>query len=295
MARIAGVNIPTNKRVVIALQYIHGIGSSKAHEITEKVGIPAERRVNQLTDQEVLQIRETIDRDYMVEGDLRREVTGFSGPLSLKQFKGGQSNPTYLLSADSGRYVLRAKPPGEHACVVCMGTACYINGATKLLDRIAEACGLIASGVRGARHVEIPEAELPALPGVVVAGLQAAEACDVTGPVAPVGGLDDRLVVQHQLVLEDGAVEGGLELEAGRRLLLPGWSRVESSFELRRGRTEVHFLPDESIFTNVDFHYDVLAKRLQKRRHAEGHQPIDTQGGDAAAQLRVAARAVTVP
>ena len=75
MARIAGVNIPTNKRVVIALQYIHGIGSSKAQEITEKVGIAAERRVNQLTDQEVLQIRETIDRDYMVEGDLRRDVS----------------------------------------------------------------------------------------------------------------------------------------------------------------------------------------------------------------------------
>src|SRR3954451_14162018 len=75
MARIAGVNIPPNKRVVIALQYIHGIGSKKAQEITEKVGIPAERRVNQLTDAEVLQIRETIDRDYMVEGDLRREVS----------------------------------------------------------------------------------------------------------------------------------------------------------------------------------------------------------------------------
>ena len=74
MARIAGVNIPTNKRVVIALQYIHGIGPKKAQEITEKVGIPVERRVNQLTDHEVLQIRETIDRDYMVEGDLRREV-----------------------------------------------------------------------------------------------------------------------------------------------------------------------------------------------------------------------------
>jgi small subunit ribosomal protein S13 len=74
VARIAGANIPTNKRVVIALQYIHGIGPKKAEEITEKVGIPAERRVNQLTDQEVLQIRETIDRDYMVEGDLRREV-----------------------------------------------------------------------------------------------------------------------------------------------------------------------------------------------------------------------------
>ena len=74
MARIAGVNIPTNKRVVVALQYIHGIGAKKAQEITEKVGIPAERRVNQLTDQEVLQIRETIDRDYMVEGDLRRDT-----------------------------------------------------------------------------------------------------------------------------------------------------------------------------------------------------------------------------
>jgi small subunit ribosomal protein S13 len=74
VARIAGVNIPTNKRVVIALQYIHGIGVKKAQEIADKVGIPPERRVNQLTDQEVLHIRETIDRDYMVEGDLRREV-----------------------------------------------------------------------------------------------------------------------------------------------------------------------------------------------------------------------------
>ncbi len=75
MARIAGVNIPTNKRVIIALQYIHGIGPKFAKEITEKVGIPAERRVSQLTDAEVLQIRETIDRDYQVEGDLRREVS----------------------------------------------------------------------------------------------------------------------------------------------------------------------------------------------------------------------------
>lgn len=74
MARIAGVNIPTGKRVVIALQYIHGIGPKFAKEICGKVNIPAERRVNQLTDAEVLQIRETIDRDYLVEGDLRREV-----------------------------------------------------------------------------------------------------------------------------------------------------------------------------------------------------------------------------
>jgi small subunit ribosomal protein S13 len=74
VARIAGVNIPTNKRVIIALQYIHGIGPQKANEIMGKVGIPQERRVSQLTDQEVLQIREVIDRDYIVEGDLRREV-----------------------------------------------------------------------------------------------------------------------------------------------------------------------------------------------------------------------------
>ena len=73
MARIAGVNIPTNKRVVIALQYIHGIGPKFAAEIVAKANIPAERRVHQLTDAEVLMIRETIDRDYQVEGDLRRE------------------------------------------------------------------------------------------------------------------------------------------------------------------------------------------------------------------------------
>ena len=74
MARIAGVNIPTNKRVLIALQYIHGIGGKTAQDIMTKVNLPPERRVSQLTDAEVLQIREIIDRDYMVEGDLRREV-----------------------------------------------------------------------------------------------------------------------------------------------------------------------------------------------------------------------------
>ena len=74
MARIAGVNLPTSKRIVIALQYIYGIGGAKAHEILDKVSIPELRRVSQLTDQEVLQLREMIDRDYMVEGDLRREV-----------------------------------------------------------------------------------------------------------------------------------------------------------------------------------------------------------------------------
>lgn len=74
MARIAGVNIPTGKRVRVALQYIHGIGQKKAEEICEKVNIPAARRVNELSDAEVIQIRETIDSDYIVEGDLRRDV-----------------------------------------------------------------------------------------------------------------------------------------------------------------------------------------------------------------------------
>ncbi len=75
MARIAGVNIPTNKRVEIALQYIHGIGPQSAKTILERVGIEDARRVNQLTDAEVLQIRETIDREFTVEGDLRRETS----------------------------------------------------------------------------------------------------------------------------------------------------------------------------------------------------------------------------
>ncbi len=74
MARIAGVNIPTAKRTLIALQYIHGIGPKFAEEIMEKVGIDQAKRVNELSDAEVLQIREVIDRDYVVEGDLRRET-----------------------------------------------------------------------------------------------------------------------------------------------------------------------------------------------------------------------------
>ncbi|MDQ2878248.1 MAG: 30S ribosomal protein S13 [Pseudomonadota bacterium] len=74
MARIAGVNIPTNKRVVIALTYIHGIGPAKAKQITDKLKIAPATRVQDLTDQEVLQIRETIDADHNVEGDLRRET-----------------------------------------------------------------------------------------------------------------------------------------------------------------------------------------------------------------------------
>ncbi|MDO9412980.1 MAG: 30S ribosomal protein S13 [Pseudolabrys sp.] len=75
MARIAGVNLPTNKRVLIALQYIHGVGQKIAADIVQKVNLPPERRVSQLTDAEVLQIREMIDRDFLVEGDLRRETS----------------------------------------------------------------------------------------------------------------------------------------------------------------------------------------------------------------------------
>ncbi len=74
MARIAGVNIPTNKRVTIGLRYIYGIGPAKAEQICQQLKIPAERRVNQLSDDEVLRIRELIDREFQVEGDLRREL-----------------------------------------------------------------------------------------------------------------------------------------------------------------------------------------------------------------------------
>ncbi|MBV6632955.1 MAG: 30S ribosomal protein S13 [Alphaproteobacteria bacterium] len=74
MARIAGVNIPTNKRVEIALRYIHGIGPHSAKQICDKIGIESATRVNQLTEDQVVRIRETIDADYSVEGDLRREV-----------------------------------------------------------------------------------------------------------------------------------------------------------------------------------------------------------------------------
>ena len=74
MARIAGVNIPSNKRVVVALTYIHGIGPAKAKAIAGKLGIDESRRVQDLTDQEVLHSRETIDAEHQVEGDLRRDT-----------------------------------------------------------------------------------------------------------------------------------------------------------------------------------------------------------------------------
>ena len=74
MARISGVNIPTQKRVYIALTYIYGIGPAKAAEICSKVGLPDERRVHDLTEDEIIRIREVIEADYTVEGDLRRET-----------------------------------------------------------------------------------------------------------------------------------------------------------------------------------------------------------------------------
>ncbi len=89
MARIAGVNIPTNKRVLIALRSIHGIGPAKAIEICNKVNIENTKRVNQLSDSEVIQIREAIDADYIVEGDLRRQVSmNIKGMMDLGCYKG---------------------------------------------------------------------------------------------------------------------------------------------------------------------------------------------------------------
>lgn len=89
MARIAGVNIPTQKRVVIALTYIHGIGSTKSRAICAAVGIPSEKRVNELSDEDVVKIREAIDADYTVEGDLRREVAmNIKRLLDLKSYRG---------------------------------------------------------------------------------------------------------------------------------------------------------------------------------------------------------------
>ena len=74
MARIAGVNIPTQKRVLIALTYIHGIGRTSAAKICDDIGIPSERRVHEMTEDEGGRVREMIDRDFVVEGDLRRQT-----------------------------------------------------------------------------------------------------------------------------------------------------------------------------------------------------------------------------
>ena len=113
MARIAGVNIPTNKRVIIALQYIHGIGPKKAEEICREGAYPAERRVAQLTDAEVLQIRETIDRDYMVEGDLRREVSiNIKRLMDLGAYR-GPAPPQAVAGARPAHPHQRPHPQGQ--------------------------------------------------------------------------------------------------------------------------------------------------------------------------------------
>ena len=81
MARIAGINIPTNKRVEIALTYIHGIGLNSSKKICELANIKVQTRVNNLTENELSQIREIIDKDYLVEGDLRRKKS-----LDIKRY-----------------------------------------------------------------------------------------------------------------------------------------------------------------------------------------------------------------
>jgi len=89
VARIAGVNIPTNKRVIIALTYIHGIGRTTAVQIADKLGIPHSARVQDLTDEEVLRIRETIDADHQVEGDLRRNTAmNIKRLMDLRSYRG---------------------------------------------------------------------------------------------------------------------------------------------------------------------------------------------------------------
>ncbi len=89
MARIAGVNIPTQKKVFIALRYIFGVGPMKSKEILENVKIDGQKRVHELTDQEVLKIREYIDSHFKVEGDLRREVSmNIKRLLDLKCYRG---------------------------------------------------------------------------------------------------------------------------------------------------------------------------------------------------------------
>ena len=89
MARIAGINIPTNKRVIIALTYIHGIGRKTALEIADKLGIDHTRRVQDLSDEEVLRIRETIDADHTVEGDLRRDTQmNIKRLMDLRSYRG---------------------------------------------------------------------------------------------------------------------------------------------------------------------------------------------------------------
>ena len=75
MARIAGINVPTNKRVLVALTYVHGIGLTSSKNICKKVGVAEDKRINNLSEDELTKIRDLIDTDYLVEGDLRRKTS----------------------------------------------------------------------------------------------------------------------------------------------------------------------------------------------------------------------------
>ncbi len=117
MARIAGVNIPPNKRVTISLRYIYGIGPTKAAAICEKLNIPDDRRVNQLSDEEILRIRELIDRDFRVEGDLRREVAmNIKRLMDLGCYR-GCGTAVACRCAASGRIRTRAPRKGKAVAI----------------------------------------------------------------------------------------------------------------------------------------------------------------------------------
>ena len=117
MARIAGVNIPTNKRVLIALQYIHGIGSEVRAGNIEKAGIPAERRVNELSDAQVIQIREIIDRDYMVEGDLRRKSSmNIKRLMDLGYYRGLRHRRVFPSAASDAHQCAYPQRSGQTDC-----------------------------------------------------------------------------------------------------------------------------------------------------------------------------------
>ena len=89
MARISGVNIPTNKKVSVGLTYIHGIGSKTALDICQKAGVDKDKRVNDLLETEVFQIREIIDATYKVEGELRRDIsTNIKRLMDLGNYRG---------------------------------------------------------------------------------------------------------------------------------------------------------------------------------------------------------------
>ena len=98
MARIAGINIPQNKVVSIALTYIHGIGLHSSKKICKKLDIPSSKRVNELSEEQVLKIREFIDANHKVEGDLRREVSvNIKRLVDLACYRGSRHKKNYLL------------------------------------------------------------------------------------------------------------------------------------------------------------------------------------------------------